>query len=252
MDIETAERGVPYSIVVPTIYGSVIANRYDINQTNGLIKQGRSPNHQSIELLHGVCQHRTADPFVIDVGANFGLFSLGLAKLMKGRGVYHAFEAQRVIFNMLAGSVALNGYLNIFCHHVAIGNGFGQIEIPQFDYNVEMNFGSIEFAAEQREHLHQQRGQDASRREFVELRSLDSYEFPRADIVKIDVEGMEADVLKGARRLIERHRPVLQVEFIKSDARALHDHISSFGYKIFISDIDFVCLPVELAAIVES
>src|SRR5262249_25142805 len=46
----------------------------------------------------------------------------------------------------------------------------------------------------------------------VPVRALDSYELERVDAMKIDVEGAELDVLKGATRTIERARPLLLVE----------------------------------------
>jgi hypothetical protein len=111
-----------------------------------------------------------------------------------------------------------------------------------------MNFGSIEFGAEQSEQLDQQRGHDEARREYVDLRTLDSYDFASVDLIKIDVEGMEADVLKGGRELIERCRPIMLVEFIKSDANALVEQITGWGYKVYVNGIDLLCLPTEFDA----
>ena len=67
------------------------------------------------------------------MGANFGCFALALARIAGPKGKVHAFEAQRVIFDMLCGSVALNGLTQVFCHHVAVGDREGVIEVPQFD-----------------------------------------------------------------------------------------------------------------------
>lgn len=46
----------------------------------------------------------------------------------------------------------------------------------------------------------------------VEVRTLDSFALPRVDFIKVDVEGAEAAVLRGASETIQRHRPALLIE----------------------------------------
>jgi FkbM family methyltransferase len=159
-------------------------------------------------------------------------------------------EAQRILFNMIAGSVALNGYSNIFCHHIAVGEEAGAIEIPQFDYNQAMNFGSVEFGEQQRERLSQERGSDPDKQEFVEMRTLDSFNFPKVDILKVDVEGMEPQVLRGADALIDAHRPLMLVEHLKSDSRSLADQIVAKDYRLYALSDDFICIPNEMAHLI--
>src|SRR2546430_15676743 len=148
-----------FSIVVPTVYGQMIVNRHDINQSGALLRTGKSPDNKEIELWATIASALSPDAVVVDAGANFGSFALGISRRIGPRGAVHAIEAQRVIFNMLAGSVALNSHLNVYCYNVALGDHEGQIEIPQFDYSKPLNFGSIEFGPQQTEKLAQPRGQ---------------------------------------------------------------------------------------------
>ena len=53
------------------------------------------------------------------------------------------------------------------------------------------------------------------------LVSLDSQNFKRVDFIKIDVEGMELEVLNGASKILKRSRPVMLVEQIKTDTNQL-------------------------------
>lgn len=46
----------------------------------------------------------------------------------------------------------------------------------------------------------------------VEMRTLDSFDLPAADLLKIDVEGYELEVVKGARETLRKYRPVLMIE----------------------------------------
>jgi FkbM family methyltransferase len=157
----------------------------------------------------------------------------------------HAFEPQRILFNMLAGSIALNGWLNVYCYNVALGQGEGEVEIPQYDYNKPLSFGSIEFDGVQKEPLTQSRGK-SDRKEFVPLKLLDDYRFRRIDVLKIDVEGMELAVLAGAYETIQRCRPVLFIEHAKSVKAVLQSVIESLGYVVEEhGTMDFICLPLD-------
>jgi len=236
----------PFTVIIPTAYGQMLVNRHDINQTNALFKTGIAIDHNEIAMLAQVLQLLGTDLTVIDVGANFGTYTLGLAQCVGARGKVHAFEPQRIIFNMLAGSVALNSLTNVFCHHMALGNHEGKLEIPQFDYSQPLNFGSIEFTPEQCEPLNQPRGHDPERVEYVPLTTLDRLDFPKVHLVKIDAEGMELQVVEGATETIRRCRPVLYVEYLKGDKLALRRFISELQYEVHENGINFLCIPAEL------
>lgn len=238
----------PYSIVVPTLYGQMIVNRHDINQTNALFKTGAAIDHNDIVLMAQMLRLLGPDPLVIDVGANFGTYTLALAHTVGPRGKVHASEPQRIIFNMLCGSVALNALGNVYVHNMAVGKIEGQVEIPQFDYTRPLNFGSVEFGgAEQREKLTQQRGHDPQRAEYVPLTTIDRFNFQNLRLMKIDAEGMELDVLEGADATLRRCRPVLFVEFLKSDKAALRGRVESLEYDVYESGINLLGVPKELA-----
>jgi FkbM family methyltransferase len=145
---------------------------------------------------------------------------------------------------MLAGSVVLNGWQNIWVHHVALGNANGgAIEIPQFDYNQTLSWGSVEFGPDQIESIGQVRQHDTSAAEFVDVRALDSYEFDRIDVMKIDVEGMELAVLDGAYATIQRCRPAILAEHLKTGREPLQARLEKFGYRCQDIGMDFLCTP---------
>jgi FkbM family methyltransferase len=233
----------PMALVVSTIYGPMIVNRHDINQTNALIKTGRAYDAEQIEMLALLLGFCPPDPVVVDAGANIGTFTLRLAAAAGPRGRVLAFEPQRVLAYMLAGSVVLNGLTNVTCEVMALGDRDGTIEVPQFDYDAPLNFGSIEFGGPQREPLDQQPRNDPAWREFVPLVRLDRFALPRLDLFKIDVEGMEEAVLDGARETIARHHPILFVEHMKSDEAQLLRRLGNWGYEIFRVRENFLALP---------
>ncbi len=235
-----------FGISVPTVYGPMLVNRFDINQTNSLIKTARAIDHEEIAILAQLQELFPEGRVFVDVGANFGTYTLGLARGVGPNGKVYSFEAQRILFYMLAGTVAMNGLTNVYCHNYAIGKERSKLEIPQFDYNRPLNFGSVEFGGRQRERLEQEPQHSAEHVEYVEMVTLDSFAFPRIDILKIDVEGMEADVLEGAAETLRRCRPILYVEHAKSDLQLLTRIIAGFDYDIHpIQRMNILCVPAE-------
>jgi hypothetical protein len=118
---------VSFAAIVQTAYGQMLINRHDINQSNALFKTGFAPHHAEIIMLAQLLGNGPADPVIIDVGANFGTFTLALSAVAGPRGKVHSFEAQRIVH----------------CHNAAVGDREGWIDVPQFDYAKPLNFGSI-------------------------------------------------------------------------------------------------------------
>jgi hypothetical protein len=86
------------------------------------------------------------------------------------------------------------------------------------------------------------------RAEFVPLTTIDRFEFPRAGLMKIDVEGMELQVLEGSTQTIRRCRPVLFVEHLKNDREALRQAILGLDYVVYQKErgMNFLCVPTEM------
>jgi hypothetical protein len=150
MNDDLSLQPVSFAAIVPTAYGQMLVNRYDINQTNALFKTGMAIDHGEIKMLAKLLDKGRPDPVVIDVGANFGTYTLAFASYVGPRGRVYAFEPQRLIYYMLAGSVALNSLTNVHCFNVAVGDHEDLIDVPQFDYSKPMNFGSVEFGRRSR------------------------------------------------------------------------------------------------------
>ncbi len=71
---------------------------------------------------------------------------------------------------------------------------------------------------------------------------------PRIDVVKIDVEGWELDVLRGAGQVLTRHRPLLYIEVMQARFREVEGHLGERGYlcwKRFNHTPTFLFLPRE-------
>lgn len=220
---------VPYSISIPTRYGMMILNRHDINQTSSLFRTGKAVDHDEIMMLREIVESTYPAPrnIFLDVGACFGTYSLALRHWFKE---IYTFEPQRILYNMICGSVALNGIENIHVINAAVGGRDGIIDLPRFDYASPLNFGSIEFGLEQNERLTQSRLPSIETVPIISLRDFIYKNDLKINLIKIDVEGMEMDVIRGAALELATQKPLLFIEWIKSDRREIEEALRDFGY----------------------
>lgn len=123
----------------------------------------------------------------VDVGANVGAYSLRAAA--RGMKVY-AFEPMPVNIELFKRNAALNK-LSVELSECALGaeNGNARLTPNGAVSRISKN-GELE----------------------VPLRTLDSFDLPRVDLLKVDVEGYELEVLKGAEKTLERSHPAIMVE----------------------------------------
>ncbi len=157
---------------------------------------------------------------VVEVGANIGAHTVPLARLVGPTGRVLAFEPQRVVFQMLCANLALNGLVQVQATHAALGAAPGELHVPPVDYTGAGNFGGIALAAE---------GGDP-----VPVTTLDALGLPALRLLKVDVEGMEAEVLQGGRDTIARTRPLLYVENDREEkSPALIRLVLGMGYRLF-------------------
>ena len=245
-----------YNIIVPTAYGTMIVNRNDWMESNGarfgvgwdLMETGRYMQVEldNLTLFLGSCR---PDPVLLDIGANIGVHSLLFSSLAGERGTVHAFEAQRIVHQMLLGNLAINSIENVHARQVAVGAAPGSLRLPPLDYSCNRNFGGVRLAAAAgAPGAASDHGGNAAadRREDVSVITIDSLTLPRVDFMKIDVEGMERDVLAGARMTIERDRPLLQVEWLADDQGALPAFLlDDLGYRVYQSTMNLLCVPME-------
>lgn len=192
-------------------------------------------------------------PIFIDIGANLGAISIPIAKHIQPRqGIVHSFEAQRAVFYQLCGNIFAN-HLTQTCHahHLAIGNKQGTIQVPILDLHTDINVGALsldaEIRAEQSEH--QFAHHHDKKYESVDLQKIDHLTLPSADLIKIDVEGMELDVIKGAKKWLKysNYPPIfLEVwgDYMKKQKTKKEKLIkyltTNLGYELFF--IDELCI----------
>jgi len=144
---------------------------------------------------------------VVEGGANVGAHTVALSRLVGNAGAVHAFEPQRLVFQTLCANLALNGCVNVYAYHAATGERTGEVLVPALPPDRPANFGGVGL-------------QGVSSGELTPLRRIDELDLGACRLIKLDVEGMEAEALQGAARTVQRLRPLLYVE---NDRHHLHE-----------------------------
>lgn len=168
--------------------------------------------------LGGIFEHSTAialsrltepSSLVLDIGANIGAHTLRLARLVGPGGRVMAFEPTDFAFRKLRRNVDLNPSLSsrveTFHCFLTVSDG---TTVPGAIYS------SWPLAADTG--LHPKHLGQEMQTELAQARSLDSILAERADrkvqLVKLDVDGFECDVLRGATSLLRDTRPIFVME----------------------------------------
>jgi FkbM family methyltransferase len=184
-----------FNELVQTRSGPMVYNKHDIYVGGSLAKYGEfsaSEQHIFQQLIR-------PGMVVVEAGANIGAHTIELAKRTGPDGEVHAFEPQRIVFQTLCANLALNQCTNVFARQAAVGDVAGSILVPAMDPTTRTNFGGVSLVG-------------AAIGELVPVVTIDSLDLPICHLIKVDVEGMEAEVLRGARSTIATYRPILYVE----------------------------------------
>lgn len=232
------------NVLISSDYGPIIINANDSVIGKHISMHGYWAS-DDIDIIKQLVNFiLTKKEFVVfyDVGANIGTHSLAIGKTFKEKVKIRAFEAQRQIYNMLCGTVALNGLDNIYCHNLAVSDGsLSEISIPLLDYNEFNNFGALELIPPRRS---DNQSISIKNYETVEVTTLDNFN-EVVDFIKIDIEGMEDKAFMGAKLLLENHRPICFIETHKTDTLYLIDLFKSMKFVGFQKHIDLIVIPVE-------
>ena len=186
------------------------------------------------EELHWIQQVLKPGMVFFDIGANLGIYSLTAAKAVSKTGHVYSFEPVPSALKKLESNVRLNSLNNVTIARKAIGNQDGSVSmyacIPLKD-----GFSSI---ARPHKFLDNQWNLID-----VNITTLDMFTknvpVHHIDYIKIDVEGGEIDVLKGAQKILTNSDPpIIQAEF--SDRRSAQWNYKSVEIGKYLEKLGFI------------
>ena len=195
---------------------------------------------------------------VIDVGANVGEISLRAANIVGNKkGIVYSFEPDHINFNRFLNNIKINAVKNITPINKGLGNVDGVFSLSVVDEN---NRG-MNRIVESNESLNTSKIEVITLDNYIKLKNI-----TRVDLIKIDTEGFEMNVIKGAKDLLKRFRPILFIELDEknliaqnSSPKELIKHFINLNYKIINANnndainlnsdlanchIDIICKPV--------
>ena len=173
-------------------------------------------------LIGWATQFIAHDETFVDVGAHVGTWAQHFA--LKCKQV-HAFEPQRSTYERLRDGVQLAKLGNVICHDVALGCQ-GEVDL----HVVSADGGGSTLR-------HRQELGAVLGVERVRCAQIDDFEFDNVGVIKIDAEGFEIDILRGAEKTLEKHRPTLLLEawdheWYARERAQLIAHVVGLGYGV--------------------
>ena len=133
-----------------------------------------------------------------DVGANAGMFTISAAKKIGGKGVF-AFEPCSTTCGLLKENLKLNRLADVHVAQIALGESMGE-GVLQINARGKDGLNTLGKATHSESKV--------VGREEVHITTVDAFmkdhNVPRVDVMKVDIEGAELMLFRGARKLLER------------------------------------------------
>jgi FkbM family methyltransferase len=158
-----------------------------------------------------------------DIGANYGMHALLMARLVGPSGRIYAFEPVPSIFRGLKEHVEMNRFRQVECVQVGVWDRTGKTRFYSGDHLGAGHCAEV--------------GETLGYSMEIETVSLDDFVFEKnhhpPDFIKIDVEGAEGRVLSGARRVLETYHPVLLIDLHNPEQDvAVGTTLMHLGYQV--------------------
>jgi FkbM family methyltransferase len=188
-----------------------------------------------------------ANSNVIDLGANFGYHTVGLARMIPDGQVF-AFEPLSFCFSQLQMNVLANSLRNVTTFKMAVTDKTGAlIEMDPLEATMNaqgmVNIGNTAIGS----------GGD-----FTFAVRLDDMNLPKIDFLKVDIQGAELAALTGMSKLISKDRPAFFIEIEEhhlqrygTSSKAVIEHFMALDYSLLRIRTDWptdhLALPNERA-----
>lgn len=154
-----------------------------------------------------------SDSVYVDIGTNVGYHALGVQQRTGCKVI--GFEPHPNHFSVAAFNCQKNP---ILLYNTALGSKKGTFNITDFELETPDNYGEVR---------HDKKGEIV-----CSVEKLDTFKLSQCDLIKMDVEGQEMNVMKGATRTIKKFNPTIFYEAQENDVWPLcYDWLAERDYK---------------------
>ena len=182
--------------------------------------------------LKVLANHLKPDSVFIDIGANFGLYSLIASQHISEEGTIISFEPFPENYKSLCTNLSLNDLHRITAENTAVGSETGTLKL--YYNSKENNLGMVSY-------------NNTQQSDFVTVNkiNIDGYlkskSLEKITFIKIDVEGFEYEVLQGMKQTLQQNSPIILIEVLDSKSEndvsnKPHELLCEIGYKRFFID----------------
>lgn len=224
--------------IFPFKYGLIRASKNDSFIVPSLMMYGEWTEGE-IDTMKKYIKHGDV---VLDIGSNWGTHTLAFAHYVGEDGFVHSFDACSVFTDSILFNLEMNEVYNVEVHNCALGNenkkDYIEVHVP--DLSQRQNYGEFKINGTKMKDATTFQMKTTGQIEHVDMCTIDSFNFDRVDMIKIDVEGLEFDVLKGAEKTIQKFNPYLFIEAYRHDNDPMRNNIISYlkKYDYIIEDCD--------------
>jgi FkbM family methyltransferase len=225
-DVQIEKISSKYGVPVKTSSEPIFSVRSRDGNYKMLLPQWKTDHIQRIiantgrpyeeKMLYDMLNRVKEGDLILDIGANIGNHSLFMASI--GNCQVISFEPNKQLAESLHRSIQINKLTNKI---EVIQKGLGRANsFAEFDCDISHNLGAQSLST-------------TDKNGSIEVVTLDSLDIQdKIRMIKIDVEGMELDVLKGSKDTLIEHKPLVYLEAEKQkDFLLLNEFLEKLGYK---------------------
>ena len=218
---------------LPTFFGPLAVIEPDTRITEEIQQLGHWEFNQLLEILNIYEKfYSQRNGTMLDIGCNVGSWSLPLAQRYQQNTIL-AIDCQQLALDCVNQTIELNALHNVQVEFCAISDHCGQVQHNKINYGWKANFGAYEF--EPPMYDSDFNGKLLSESEIVQVKSIDSFDLDSVVFIKLDIEGMEYQALKGSVDTIERCGPFVVFEHHKTDRVSVSQLLTDLNYVIYTS-----------------
>lgn len=178
--------------------------------------------------LETIDKNIRAKDVIVDVGSNAGNHLVYFAKILKaGKVIPIEFHPETI--ELLKRHITFNEIENADLSKLgcAVGKERGEFILVEHPAN-DLCLTEV-FVSDRHNNSYQELG---DKNKKIEIIPLDELIDEKVDFLKIDVEGLEMDVLKGARNLFRKFQPDAMVEVKKANEKSFFNLVEKMGYRV--------------------